>query len=169
MYDHAHAPWQVIKYGVIGIQTLLRDLSTWDTLQVAGRLHKPVRHVVADPAVMAAADTNLRSALAASLLMLPQTFTTRVRPSGLGPRERSCKGVRMGFRAMMTGCLCMAQELMEAICGLSYTGDVRVGLAEDRHKVRRIVAGSFRQLQELYSPVLQVNTPHSPPPNHEGS
>lgn len=48
------------------------------------------------------------------------------------------------------------QELLEAICGLSYLGDIRVGLAEDSHKVRRIVTGSYRQLQELYRPFLQV-------------
>ncbi len=48
------------------------------------------------------------------------------------------------------------QELLEAACGLSYIGDIRVGLAEDAQKVRRIVAGSFRQLQELYRPTMQV-------------
>lgn len=71
---------QTIKYGVIGVKTLLRDFGTWDTLQVAGRLHKPVQHIITDPAVMAAIDTNLQSALAASLLTLPQAFTTAVRP-----------------------------------------------------------------------------------------
>lgn len=62
------------------MNTLLRDLHTWDTLQVAGRLHKPVKHIIRDPAIMAAIDTNLESALVASLLTLPQAFTTVVRP-----------------------------------------------------------------------------------------
>jgi translocator assembly and maintenance protein 41 len=71
---------QTIKYGVVGMETLLRDLWTWDTLQVAGRLHKPVRHIIRDPAVMTAINANLEYALAASLLTLPRSFTTAVRP-----------------------------------------------------------------------------------------
>eukprot|EP00887_Chlorella_sp_A99_P001272 scaffold14.g1272.t1 len=46
-------------------------------------------------------------------------------------------------------------ELLHAICGLSYSGDVRMGLAEDSRKVHRIVAGSHAQLRELYAAPLQ--------------
>ena len=49
------------------------------------------------------------------------------------------------------------QDLLECLCGLSYRGDVRVGIAEDRDKVRRIVKGSFEALQELYHPHTQVS------------
>jgi hypothetical protein len=34
--------WQTIKYGVIGTETLLRDVSTWQRLYISGRLQKPV-------------------------------------------------------------------------------------------------------------------------------
>lgn len=34
-----------------------------------------------------------------------------------------------------------AQELLHAICALSYSGDLRMGLAEDSRKVHRIVEG----------------------------
>ncbi|MBE7181544.1 MAG: hypothetical protein INR71_10115, partial [Terriglobus roseus] len=33
----------MIKYGVVNLDTLARDLSTWDTLYLAGRLQKPVK------------------------------------------------------------------------------------------------------------------------------
>ena len=46
---------------------------------------------------------NLRAALTAALLLLPETFND--------------------------------QQLLETIVGLSYTGDVRMGLAEDNRKV----------------------------------
>jgi translocator assembly and maintenance protein 41 len=44
---------------------------------VAGRMQKPVSLLgAADPRVATAASTNLRAALAAALLALPETFTT---------------------------------------------------------------------------------------------
>ena len=48
------------------------------------------------------------------------------------------------------------QELLESICGLSYMGDIRMGLAEDRQKIRRIVQGSWDPLLQMYSPLLEV-------------
>ena len=78
---------QDVKYGVVGLSTLLRDLSSWDSLLLAGRLHKPVLHVVTDSAVIKAVDANLQAALATSLLLLPEAFTTQVWPT-CGP---SCK------------------------------------------------------------------------------
>ena len=68
----------MIKYGVVGIEAAIRDLRAWDSLLVAGRLHKPVSHIVKDTAVMDAIDGNLQAALAAALLMLPASFTTLV-------------------------------------------------------------------------------------------
>ncbi|BDA51403.1 phosphatidate cytidylyltransferase, mitochondrial [Coccomyxa sp. Obi] len=118
-----HMPLGTIKYGVISMGDLLRDLWTWDSLVVAGRLHKPVCHIVKDPAVMKAVAANLHASVATSLLLLPRDFST--------------------------------QDMYESICGLSYRGDVRVGIAEDRDKVKRIVKGSFDALQDLYRPYMQ--------------
>lgn len=33
---------QLVKYGIIDINTLCQDLLDWDTLYVSGRMHKPV-------------------------------------------------------------------------------------------------------------------------------
>ena len=41
------------------------------------------------------------------------------------------------------------------MCGLSYLGDVRMGLAEDKNKVQRIVAGSAPGLHALYRGQLE--------------
>ena len=59
---------------------LLRDLRTWDTLYIAGRLHKPVLHLRRDAELTAAAEANVAAALAAGLLLLPGRFSTEVRP-----------------------------------------------------------------------------------------
>ncbi|KAF8455257.1 mitochondrial matrix Mmp37 [Kalaharituber pfeilii] len=65
----------LIKYGVVKIETLLRDLSTWDTLYLAGRLHKPVKILRDDPRVRYANQLNLLAAVRTALLLLPETFT----------------------------------------------------------------------------------------------
>lgn len=44
-------------------------------------------------------------------------------------------------------------ELFETIVGLSYTGDLRVGLAENPQKIQNIVRGSENELRKLYSGV----------------
>lgn len=65
----------LIKYGVVNIDTLCNDLSQWDTMYLAGRLHKPVKILRDDPRVRLANQINLLSALRTSLLLLPPTFT----------------------------------------------------------------------------------------------
>lgn len=99
----------MIKYGVVSMQALQRDLLTWDTLYLAGRLHKPVQVLGAHSAVETAQARNLEGAVRAALLLLPEKFTLR--------------------------------ELLGTLCTLSYSGDVRMGFAEDSRKVERIVEG----------------------------
>ncbi|KAI9762590.1 MAG: Mitochondrial translocator assembly and maintenance protein 41 [Geoglossum simile] len=65
----------LIKYGVVNLDTLCRDLSEWDTLYLAGRLQKPVKILRDNPRVRLANQVNLLSALRTSLLLLPSTFT----------------------------------------------------------------------------------------------
>ncbi|XP_065834250.1 phosphatidate cytidylyltransferase, mitochondrial-like [Oscarella lobularis] len=69
---------RLIKYGVISVGALLRDLTDWDTLYISGRLHKPVRVLVGgSDAIKRALDANLRSALRVAELCLPNEFTER--------------------------------------------------------------------------------------------
>lgn len=65
----------LIKYGVVNLTTLHQDLTNWDTLYLAGRLHKPVRILRDDPRIRYANQLNLLSALRTALLLLPETFT----------------------------------------------------------------------------------------------
>lgn len=64
-----------IKYGVVDVQVLCTDLLTWNTLFLAGRLHKPVRVLVPNTRVGIGMESNLYSAVAYALLMLPNRFT----------------------------------------------------------------------------------------------
>ncbi|KAL1621286.1 Mitochondrial translocator assembly and maintenance protein 41 [Neofusicoccum ribis] len=67
----------LIKYGVVNLDTLQRDLSTWDTLYLAGRLQKPVKILRDDARIRLANQVNLISAVRTALLMLPAKFTER--------------------------------------------------------------------------------------------
>ncbi|KAL2193673.1 mitochondrial matrix Mmp37-domain-containing protein [Corynascus similis CBS 632.67] len=65
----------LIKYGVVQLNTLEKDLTQWDTLYLAGRLHKPVKILRDDPKIRLANQMNLLSALRTALLLLPPNFT----------------------------------------------------------------------------------------------
>ena len=65
----------LIKYGVVNLDTLNRDLTEWDTLYLAGRLHKPVKILRDDARTRMANQMNLLSALRTALLLLPPTFS----------------------------------------------------------------------------------------------
>jgi len=65
----------LIKYGVVNLDTLCKDLSEWDTLYIAGRLQKPVKILRDDPRVRLANQVNLLSAVRTALLLLPASFT----------------------------------------------------------------------------------------------
>lgn len=65
----------LIKYGVVNLDTLCRDLSQWDTLYLAGRLQKPVKILRDNPSVRLANQVNLISAVRTALLLLPPDFS----------------------------------------------------------------------------------------------
>ena len=65
----------MIKYGVTTVDNLCSDLLNWNTLYLAGRMHKPIRIIKDDPRVRLAQQVNLTSAIRAALLTLPEQFT----------------------------------------------------------------------------------------------
>ncbi|USW53686.1 Putative phosphatidate cytidylyltransferase [Septoria linicola] len=67
----------MIKYGVVHLDTLAKDLTDWNTLYLAGRLQKPVKILRDDPRMRLSNQVNLISALRTALLMLPEEFTER--------------------------------------------------------------------------------------------
>ncbi|THH19193.1 hypothetical protein EW146_g1921 [Bondarzewia mesenterica] len=64
-----------IKYGVTTVDNLCSDLLNWNSLYLAGRMHKPLRIIKDDPRVRLTQQVNLTSAVRASLLMLPAEFS----------------------------------------------------------------------------------------------
>uniref|UniRef100_A0A8C5R634 Phosphatidate cytidylyltransferase, mitochondrial n=1 Tax=Leptobrachium leishanense TaxID=445787 RepID=A0A8C5R634_9ANUR len=116
---------KVIKYGVVSTDTLVADLLHWKTLYIAGRLHKPVKILVQkeNGRLRNALNANLKSAMTAAFLMLPESFTE--------------------------------EELYLQIAGLSYSGDFRMIIGEDKAKVLNIVMPNIAHFQKLFSNILQ--------------
>ncbi|XP_062441639.1 phosphatidate cytidylyltransferase, mitochondrial [Rhea pennata] len=116
---------RVIKYGVISTDALIDDLFHWKTLYVAGRLQKPVKILTQNEngKLQAALVSNLKSAVTAAFLMLPESFSE--------------------------------EDLYMQIAGLSYSGDFRMIIGEDKSKVQNIVKPSVPHFQKLYSNILQ--------------
>ncbi|XP_035414267.1 phosphatidate cytidylyltransferase, mitochondrial isoform X5 [Cygnus atratus] len=116
---------RMIKYGVISTDALIDDLLHWRTLYVAGRLQKPVKILTQNEngKLQAALVSNLKSAVTAAFLMLPESFSE--------------------------------EDLYMQIAGLSYSGDFRMIIGEDRSKVQNIVKPNVPYFQKLYSNILQ--------------
>lgn len=116
-----------IKYGLIETGHLIADLLDWDYLYVSGRLHKPTLRLT-EPKSMeleSALDVNLKSAVHAALLLLPEQFTL--------------------------------EQLFTKIAALSYQGDFRSTVGEDKNKVANIVKANMARFDALYSPYLAAN------------
>ncbi|KAI8469792.1 MAG: mitochondrial matrix Mmp37 [Monoraphidium minutum] len=126
---------RVIKYGVIGRAAFLDDMATWCHLYVPGRLHKPVLPLVdlgggGGGGGAAAGAARLAAAVAANRAAALRAALL------LSPPEAELR------------------DVVRRVAGLSYQGDVRMGLAEDSRKVERIVEGSWPGFCEAYLPLL---------------
>lgn len=116
---------RLIKYGVISTDALIDDLLHWKTMYIAGRLHKPVRILLQSEngKLRAALVANLKSAVNASFLMLPESFSE--------------------------------EDLFLQIAGLSYSGDFRMVIGEDKSKISNIVKDNMQHFRSLYNNILQ--------------
>ncbi|CAB1315640.1 unnamed protein product [Coregonus sp. 'balchen'] len=113
------------EHGAGVTDSLIDDLLHWKTMYIAGRLHKPVKILVQgeNGKMRGALVGNLKSAVTASFLMLPESFSE--------------------------------EDLFLQIAGLSYAGDFRMVIGEDRSKVANIVKENVQQFRILYNSILQ--------------
>jgi len=115
---------RLIKYGVISLQSLINDLLDWETLYVSGRLHKPVLILRRDE------NSELNLALATNLQSAVHTSLL------LLPEQFS------------------TDDLYMTVAGLSYMGDFRMTIGENRDKVRNIVRPNMQRFQKLYRSIV---------------
>ena len=99
----------------------------WKWLYISGRLHKPVR------IVQNLNETKIQTLLESNL-----------------------------FSALNTALLCLPEKFSEqdlylAIAGLSYAGDFRMLVGEDKNKVKNIVIPNMKKFRDLYGPVISTS------------
>ncbi len=141
-----------MKYGVVDREDLIRDLTQWESLYLAGRMHKPTLPILGPagasplldedggPSLWRAQERNLRAATAAALLLSAGSGSA----AGTGGPRTTATTIPW-------------PELFRQIAGLSYTGDFRMQVGgEDPHKLHKLVAapGQLARFQSMYKPIL---------------
>lgn len=129
---------RLVKYGVISESRLKDDLMEWDSMYIAGRMHKPTVPLETtsdsssrDEIIQLQEDYNLRYAVATGFMLLPH--------QKLANRDNTT---------------IKEEDLYKSIAGLSYIGDPRMALgAEDPNKVNKLVSsfGQYDRFQKLYN------------------
>ncbi|KAK0047012.1 phosphatidate cytidylyltransferase mitochondrial [Biomphalaria pfeifferi] len=115
---------RLIKYGVISTARLITDLLDWESLYVSGRLHKPV-----------------------TLIVVPTN-------------EQLLTAMKVNLNSAVHAALLMLpdmfteEQLYLTIASLSYAGDFRMGIAEDKNKINNIVKPSISLFRKMYGPLL---------------
>ena len=109
----------------------------------------------ASAAAAAAAASSAAPAVASSPSTAAATGAAPVAPpSPVSPRVVPLPSVSLAPPSVSAPSLIPLRTLLRTIAALSYSGDVRMGLAENPHKVANIVAGSWKELVALYAPVI---------------
>lgn len=117
-----------VKYGVVSMETLLKDIATWNTFYLAGRLQKPVKILKNDLRVQYWNQLNLKAAAT-----LAKHYTLE---------KNNNKFDEFQF--------------YKEITALSYAGDIRYKLGgENPDKVNNIVTENFERFQEYYKPIYK--------------
>ncbi|AMD19548.1 HCL603Wp [Eremothecium sinecaudum] len=115
-----------VKYGIVSMDNLLKDLATWNTFYLAGRLQKPVKVLKNDLTVQYWNNLNLKAAATLAKHRLQEK----------SPGKFS------------------EHDFYKEITSLSYMGDIRYLLGgENPNKIANIVENNFHNFRDYYKPI----------------
>ena len=118
-----------VKYGVVSMSRLLKDLATWDTFYLAGRLQKPVKVLKNDLRVQYWNQLNLKAAATLAKHKLSKKFN---------------------------GDSFTEFDFYKEITALSYLGDIRYKLGgENPKKIDNIVEKNLDNFKFYYKPIYK--------------
>jgi translocator assembly and maintenance protein 41 len=155
-------PHRQMKYGVISTRDFVNDLQNWESLYIAGRLHKPVRIFANQENNTDAQDTNNQlqytdndDTSVVSTLSISQLITENLRfavsVALLILTHSSSADLNISPHNANTF---TETDVYITIAGLSYLGDPRMSLMENPHKVNNLVMPIISQYQSLYRQIL---------------
>ena len=126
MYYNTLVPVEerIVKYGTISRHNFLLDLKDWQWMYLSGRLHKPVK------VLQEVKDQEIS-------LALKENLNSAVNAALLSLPEEFTE-----------------QQLFMSIAGLSFSGDFRMIIGENRNKVHNIIGPNIEHFRRLYKPIL---------------
>jgi mitochondrial translocator assembly and maintenance protein 41 len=156
LYFHLLENEPKLKYGIVQVDDLLKDLQDWSYLYLAGRMHKPIVPIPLDeyhrPLGSSRVDVNASSALlvreAQEEQNLPAAFATALLYRWYNDDLSNRSGANVNSFPDV--------DLYRRIVGLSYSGDPRLGAFEDPKKVQNIVQSQYSKFIALYQPFAQT-------------
>ena len=127
MYYNTLVPMEgrVIKYGTISRDNFLLDLNNWQWLYLSGRLHKPVK-----------------------------ILQRRLNDEGVSSALRGNLNSAVTAALLTLPEYFTEEELFLSIAGLSFAGDFRMVIGENKNKVHNIVSSNIEHFRELYQSIL---------------
>jgi translocator assembly and maintenance protein 41 len=151
----------LIKYGVISEEALIRDLYDWDYLYMSGRLQKPVKIIKSEQSSSSFKTSGSESN---STKQTSSMSHFGVEDNSQYTMEVVNKSLELALKtnlknALHTALLLMPEkftltELFICITALSYSGDFRMVIGENKNKCENIVLAQLNRFTELYKPYL---------------
>lgn len=144
-YDQETKNTLLLKYGVVKLDNAIDDLISWSDLYIAGRLHKPVLWIpVTDGSDGHAIEYKMWSGEKSLFAPLDDAQRTNL-ISALS---------YVLLTSASTEHVLHESDLFRALASISYQGDWRMIVGEDKNKVARLVTGSERvaKFRRLYQP-----------------
>jgi mitochondrial translocator assembly and maintenance protein 41 len=152
LYFHLLEHEPKLKYGIVQVDDLLKDLQDWSYLYIAGRMHKPIVPIPLNEyrrlgsSKIAVVSSALRVQEAQEQRNLPAAFATALLYRWLDA-DPSVTSDAASFQDI---------DVYQQIVGLSYSGDPRLGAFEDPKKMQNIVQSQYSKFISLYQPIAQT-------------
>jgi translocator assembly and maintenance protein 41 len=151
----------MIKYGIISDKSLIKDLYDWKWLYMSGRLHKPVKVIKKPNIIECLTNEDKFKSEANNQFYKKNEQLDNINDCNFDSVNKSIDlALQTNLRnALHTSLLLLPEkftltDLFMCITSLSYSGDLRMLIGEDKKKVFNIVLPQIDRFLKLYKPYI---------------